>query len=276
MAATAPVALEFAHTSVVPSTTGVLSNVTLRLEAAGCVAARAEAVELIAAASDATMLESLVARRERGEPLAWITGRMEFCGSDVLIDAGVYVPRRQTEELARRAAAMLAVSDRGAWAVDLCTGSGAIALVLMAKVPGARVVGVDSDRRAVRCARRNGVPVILGDLGGSLRPGSFDLVTAVAPYVPTADLRFLPRDVQRFEPRGALDGGRDGLDVVRRVIASAADLLRRGGSLVTELGGDQDRLVVPLLDACGFGTIDLWRDDDGDLRGVVARRSSST
>jgi release factor glutamine methyltransferase len=246
----------------------------MRLAAAGCVAAEEEAEELISAAPDDTTLESLVARREQGEPLAWITGRTEFCGFDVLVDAGVYVPRRQTEELARRAATLLAGSGCGARVVDLCTGSGAVAMVLAAMVPGARVVAVDSDLRAARCATRNGVAAVLGDLEGSFIPGTFDLVTAVAPYVPTADLRFLPRDVQRFEPRSALDGGIDGLDLVRRVIASAAELLLPGGSLMTELGGHQDQLVIPVLDANGFDPVDIWRDDEGDLRGVVARLSA--
>jgi release factor glutamine methyltransferase len=159
--------------------------------------------------------------------------------------------------------------------VDLCTGSGAVATQLIAEVPPARVVGVEIDPRAAACARRNGVPTVLGDLGESLRPRSFDLVTAVAPYVPTGDLRLLPADVQRYEPRRALDGGKDGLAVVRRVVAAAARLLRPGGWLVVEVGGEQDRRLGSDLAAAGFEPATTWFDEDGDLRGLMACRTLS-
>ncbi len=247
-------------------------RVASRLRAAGCVAAEEEAIELIAAAPDDVALEALLARREQGEPLAWITGATEFCGQRVRVDAGVYVPRRQTEVLASRAATLLATRARPALAADLCTGSGAVAMVLMA-VPEARVVAVDSDLRAVRCAERNGVHVVMGDLGQSLARGTFDLVTAVAPYVPTAELQFLPRDVQRYEPRRSLDGGTDGAELLRRLVASAAELLVPGGWLLTELGGEQDELLAGVFDALGFSSVVTWRDEEEDLRGVAAQLS---
>jgi release factor glutamine methyltransferase len=240
-----------------------------RLAAAGCVAAEEEAGELIAAAPDDHTLAGWVRRREQGEPLPWITGRLLFCDHLLRIDPGVYVPRRQSAELARRAAALLA-SDGGR-AADLCTGAGAIARVLMATAPGAAVVGVDIDARAVACARRNGVPAVLGDLAESLRPGVFDVVTAVAPYVPTGELRLLPADVQRYEPRLALDGGDDGLDLVRRIVVAAARLLRPSGWLLTELGADQDRALRPALTAAAFGPVMTWSDQDGGLRGLAAQ-----
>jgi release factor glutamine methyltransferase len=115
------------------------------------------------------------------------------------------------------------------------------------------------------------VAAAVGDLGGPLRPGEFDLVTAVAPYVPTPELAYLPADVRRWEPRRALDGGADGLDLVRRVVAAAAAALRPGGWLAIEVGGDQDRLLAPTLTAHGFGPADPWHDEDGDLRGLAAR-----
>ena len=241
--------------------------VTRRLIAAGCVAADEEADELIDAATDAAALERLVARREAGEPLAWITGTIRFCDHAVRVDPGVYVPRLQSEELARRAAALLPPGGR---AVDLCTGAGAVAVHLMNAVPGAAVVAVDIDPASARCALANGVPCAVGDLHGPLRPGVFDVVTAVAPYVPSGDLRLLPADVQRYEPAVALDGGADGLDVVRRVVAAASRLLRIGGWLVTELGGAQDEALASFLGSSGFGPVTTWYDDDGDLRGLAA------
>jgi release factor glutamine methyltransferase len=244
-----------------------------RLRAAGCVAADEEAEDLIAAAPDGNTLEAWLRRREQGEPLAWITGTLRFCGHTLHVDPGVYVPRLQSEDLALRAAALLAAE--AGWVADLCTGVGAIAVHLMAEAPAAAVVGIDIDIRAVMCARRNGVPAVLADLDQSLCSKAFDLVTAVAPYVPTGQLRLLPVDVQRYEPRLALDGGDDGLDLVRRIVVSAARLLRPGGWLLTELGGQQDRALSPTLAASGFDPATPWFDEDGDLRGIAAQATGS-
>ena len=181
-----------------------LVDVVARLRAAGCVAAEEEAGILVAETNDAATLEGWVARRERGEPLAWITGTTRFAGATLRVAPGVYVPRPQSEELARRAAAFLPPGGRAA---DLCTGSGAIAAHLLAAVAGARIVGVDIDPRAAACARSNGVLSVIGDLGAPLDTAAYDVVTAVAPYVPGDELHFLPSDVRSFEPRRALDGG---------------------------------------------------------------------
>lgn len=131
----------------------------------------------------------------------------------------------------------------------------------MADVPTAIVVGIDIDARAASCARRNGVFALIAELGEPLRPEIFDLVTAVAPYVPTGRLGLLPADVQRYEPRLALDGGDDGLDLVRRIVTCAARLLRPGGWLSTELGGDQHEALGPTLAASGFSTGTPWFDE---------------
>ena len=186
-----------------PSTGGeaalLLTAVADRLAAAGCVAAVEEAGELLAADPDGPALEAWLRRREQGEPLAWLTGTTLFCGRRLHIAPGVYVPRPQTEDLARRAAVLL--PDRGR-AVDLCTGSGAVAAHLRAQVPTAAVIGIDVDPLAAACARRNGVPSVVADLAECLRGGAgCDLVTAVTPYVPTDELRLLPADVLRHEPR---------------------------------------------------------------------------
>jgi release factor glutamine methyltransferase len=260
----------------VHASASVLAAVVERLLAAGCVTAEEEADDLVAAAPDERVLGGWVRRRERGEPLAWITGTTRFGGRPLRVDPGVYVPRHETEQLARRAAARLrdAAADVPPCvprAADLCTGTGAVAAHLATAVPGAAVVGVDIDRRAVACARRNGIAAVRGDLDAPLRSEAFDVVAAVAPYVPRRDIAYLPADVQRYEPRRALDGGEDGLDVVRRVVAGAARLLRPGGWLLVEVGGDQDDLLAPSLTAAGFGAPASWHDEDGDLRGLAAR-----
>ena len=176
----------------------------------------------------------MVARRLTGEPLAWITGTAPFCGLWIRVDPGVYVPRWQTEALAWRAVERLPADGV---AIDLCTGSGAIAKVLMTHRPGARVVASDVDPRAVACARSNGVEAYVGDLFEPLPDVVADVIVGVVPYVPTPDLPLLQRDTFTFETPLAYDGGADGLDIVRRVIAEAPRHLR--GPLLLELGGDQ-------------------------------------
>lgn len=235
---------------------------------AGCVNAAAEAAELHDNAPDDATLDAWLVRREAGEPLQWITGRFRFCDRWYAIDPGVYVPRLQTEELARRAAALL---PEGGTALDVCTGAGAIAAHLAAEVPSATVIGVDIDPRAVGCARRNGVPAVVGDLVAPIRDAPrFDLITAVAPYVPTAAIALLPADVQRHEPRLALDGGIDGTELVGRIVSAAARLLHPGGHLLVEIGGEQQDALVDPLTAAGFGEAAPWVDEDGDLRGLAA------
>ena len=244
-----------------------------RLAAAGCVAPAEEASELLAAGDgDPARLEALVERRLRGEPLAWVTGTVRFFGQPVAVHPGVYVPRWQSELLVGRALAVLA--DDGV-AVDLCTGSGAVAAALGRHRPGARVIGTEIDPVAARCARANGVEVVEGHLADPLRPaleGLVDLVTAVAPYVPRGQMPFLPRDVRQWEHPAALDGGPDGLEVVTELVPAAAALLRPGGTLLVELGGHQDRPVASLLGEHGFTSVDFFADEDGDLRGVQAAR----
>ena len=246
-----------------------MGSIVERLAAAGCVAPEEEARELRAGAPDDRTLEEWLRRRERGEPFAWITGTTTFCGRSIRVDPGVYVPRLQSEQLARRGAALLPDGGR---AVDLCTGCGAIAATMSAVRPSATVIGVDIDPIAVANARRNGVEAIRADLGDALRPNAFDVVTCVAPYVPTGALSLLPSDVLRYEPSLALDGGDDGLDVLRRVVVSPARLLKAAGWLLVEVGGSQDEALASVLDNSGFGNVETWRDEAGDLRGLAAAR----
>jgi release factor glutamine methyltransferase len=248
-------------------------KVQTALRQAGCVAAEEETVELLAAAGgDDAVLEELVARRCAGEPLAWVVGEVRFCGERVLVQRGVYVPRQQTEALARAA---LGALPEGGVAVDLCTGAGALAVVLARGRLSARVVATDIDPAAVRCARANGVAAAECDMAAGLAPeltGTADVVTAVVPYVPTDALRFLPRDAVDHEPRHALHGGPDGTDQLVRAVAAAAALLRGGGALFLELGGDQADLLAPVLAGHGFDPADVLLDDDGDVRGLHTRR----
>jgi release factor glutamine methyltransferase len=244
---------------------------TALLGRAGFVAADQEAAELlVAAAGDGDRLRSLTDRRLTGEPLAWITGRVWFCGLDIRVDPGVYVPRHQSESLALRAVERLPATGT---AIDVCTGAGAIAATLRARRPGARVVACDLDERAVRCARANGADAYRGDLFGPLPEsllGAVDVVVGVPPYVPSPALALLQRDTLAFETPLPYDGGPDGTAVLRRILAEARRFLRPGGALLLELGGEQADALAADLAGLGYGDADVLHDEDGDVRGVEA------
>jgi release factor glutamine methyltransferase len=238
---------------------------------AGFVAAADEAGELLArAGGDQGLLDALVARRLTGEPLAWIIGSVSFCGLQIAVDPGVYVPRWQTEPLALRAAERLPADGA---AIDVCTGAGAIARTLMARRPRAHVVATDVDERAVACARRNGVDAHRGDLLAPLPralEGRVDVVVGVVPYVPTPDLALLQRDTLTFESTLSYDGGRDGTALLRRVVADSPRFLRRGGALLLELGGAQADALRDDLARLDYVDVDMLRDEEGDVRGIEA------
>ena len=248
-----------------------LEALAARLSAAGFIAVEEEAEQLLAcAAGDVAILDWLVGRRFTGEPLAWIIGGVSFCGVQIRVDSGVYVPRWQTEALARRAVERLPATGT---AIDLCTGSGAIARILTTERPRARVVASDIDERVVACAAANGVEVYRGDLFTPLPrtlEGCVDVVVGVVPYVPTPALPLLQRDTFAFESPLAYDGGHDGTDILRRVLRNSPRFLRRGGALLLELGGEQADALRDDLAGLGYVDVTVLVDDDGDVRGIEA------
>ncbi|WP_369974899.1 putative protein N(5)-glutamine methyltransferase [Thermobifida halotolerans] len=219
-----------------PSSRHLLS-VTAELRAAGCVFAEDEARLLVSAARTPTELAAMVERRAGGCPLEYVLGWAGFCGLRIAVETGVFVPRRRTEFLVRRAAAL---APPCAVVVDLCCGSGAVGAALAAALGPIELHAADIDPVAVRCARRNLAGkgrVHEGDLYSALPEelrGRVDVLVANAPYVPTEELGLLPAEARAHEPRTALDGGADGLDVQRRVIAAAPSWLAPGGHLLVE------------------------------------------
>jgi release factor glutamine methyltransferase len=220
-----------------------------RLRAGGCVFAEEEAALLIdaasCAASPAAELTALVDRRVAGEPLEHLLRWVQFCGLRVSIEPGVFVPRRRTELLVRLAAARI---RPGAVVVDLCCGSGAVGLAVAARRPRIDLYAADIDPVAVRCAASNladvGGRVFCGDLYDALPPdllGAVDVLVVNAPYVPTEAVALLPPEARDHEPRRALDGGADGLDVHRRIAAGAPRWLAASGCLVMETSRQQCR-----------------------------------
>ncbi|GHA85276.1 putative protein N(5)-glutamine methyltransferase [Streptomyces termitum] len=232
------------------------ATVVGRLRAAGCVFAEEEAELLYGAASGPGELDALVRRRAAGEPLEHVVGWAAFAGLRIEVGPGVFVPRRRTEFLVERA---VALARPGAVCVDLCCGSGAAAAVLLDRVAGAVVHAADIEPAAVACARRNVEPrggrVYGGDLfaplPGELR-GRVEVLVANVPYVPSGEVGLLPAEAREHEPLVALDGGADGLDVLRRVAAGAPEWLAPGGRLLFETSGRQAEAAVRAVGAHGL------------------------
>jgi release factor glutamine methyltransferase len=246
-------------------------DVVGRLRAAGCVFAEDEAALLAEAAGSDAELEALVDRRVAGEPLEHLLGWAEFAGLRIVVAPGVFVPRRRTELLAREA---LAVARPGGVLVELCCGAGAIAAAVRAAVPELGVYAVELVPVAAECARRNlpGAQVLVGDLYGplpaSLR-GHVDALVANAPYVPSEAIATMPPEAREHEPRRALDGGADGLAVLRRVAAGATGWLAPGGALIVEAGRAQAPVLVAEMARAGLAAR-LVRDEQLDATAVVA------
>ncbi|MEV1024281.1 putative protein N(5)-glutamine methyltransferase [Streptomyces sp. NPDC050264] len=250
------------------------SQVVATLRRAGCVFAEDEARVLFAGARDTAELTAMVERRAAGLPLEHVVGWAEFCGLRVAVDPGVFVPRRRTEFLARQARAC---TPPEAVVVDLCCGTGAVAAVLADRHP-ARLHAADLDPAAVRCARRNLAPlggeVHEGDLYDALPgelAGRVDILIANGPYVPTDDVALLPSEARDHERRMALDGGADGLDVLRRVAAGAPGWLAPGGRLFVETSERQAAAAEAAVRSAGLRPR-VRQDDDLYATVIIATR----
>ena len=252
--------------------------VVLRLRAAGCVFAEEEADILLGAAATPAELTAMVDRRVAGLPLEQVVGYTDFCGVRIRLEPGVFVPRHRTELLVREAAALV---RPGAVVVDLCCGSGAIGAALLSAHGPFELHASDVDPVAVRCARDNleplGATVHQGDLADALPQrlrGCVDVLVANVPYVPSGEIELLPREARLYEPRLALDGGADGLDVLRRVVALTPTWLVPGGHLLTETGEHQADAAVGAMRAGGLEAR-VTSLDDLDATVVIGRRPRS-
>jgi release factor glutamine methyltransferase len=240
---------------------GHRSVIVTRLRAAGCVFAEDEARLLICAARTPAELTAMVQRRIAGQPLEHVLGWAQFCGLRIAVDPSVFVPRRRTEFLVGQGAAFarqVLVRSRVV-VVDLCCGSGAVGAALVAALGRVELHAVDLDLAAVHCARRNlattGAQVYPGDLyqplPATLR-GRIDILIANAPYIPTEAIRLLPPEARIHEPWMALDGGVDGLDILRRVIAEAPQWLTPGGHLLVETSQHQAPQTADIIAHAGL------------------------
>ena len=267
------------------------SLVVARLRAAGCVFAEEEAEVIASTAASPAELEAMVARRAAGEPLEQVVGWAEFAGLRVFVDPGVFVPRRRSEFLVDVALQLAGVQDGTVprVVVDLCCGTGALGLAVAVKLAGAadvRLGGVelhaaDLDPAAVACAQRN-----VGPAGGRVYGG--DLFTALpdslrnsagvlicnAPYVPTTEIAFMPAEARDYEALMALDGGADGLAILRRAAAEAGAWLAPGGVLLVETSERQAAVMAAVMTAAGLAA-QVHEDDESGATVVTGAVASS-
>jgi release factor glutamine methyltransferase len=229
--------------------------------------------------------KSLLKRRLAREPTQYITGHQEFWSLDFLVSPAVLIPRPETELLVEAVLKHLTRMESGgkAWRIlDVGTGSGVLAVALAKELPQAQILAVDRSGEALRVARENArrhgvqqqITLVLGDLVEALtNQACFDVIVANPPYVPTAVWEQLPRDIKDYEPRLALDGGPDGLDVIRALVAEVHRLLHPGGFLALEVGQGQAGAVKELLDNSGAYTpAEIHPDYQRIGRVVLARR----
>ena len=230
---------------------------------------------------DLDRLRPLVKRRAAREPLQHIVGTIEFCGVILASDKRALVPRHETELLVERALALLP-GDQATTVLDLGTGAGVIAIALLAARPSWRAVATDISTEALALARENAerakvadrIEFRNGDLLSILKEGEiFELVTSNPPYIPTATIPGLQIEVHDHEPKIALDGGTDGLDLVRRLVAGAPRFLRGGGALLIEIGHDQADAVTALLKHGGWSDVAFTPDLQGHRRIAEARKA---
>ncbi|WP_314219637.1 putative protein N(5)-glutamine methyltransferase [Streptomyces zaehneri] len=245
------------------------------LRGAGCVFAEDEAELILTAARTPDEASAMAARRAAGLPLEHVVGWAEFHGLRITVEPGVFVPRRRTEFLVDQA---LAAVPHARVVVDLCCGSGAVGAALAASLGQVELHAADIDAAAVSCARRNlaghGGHAYVGDLfaalPGQLR-GRIDILAANVPYVPTGEVPLLPAEARDHEPLTALDGGGDGLDVLRRVAAEAPLWLAPGGCLLVETSERQAPAAVEAFTRSGL-TVRLAEDEELYAHVVVGTR----
>jgi release factor glutamine methyltransferase len=256
------------------------------LRSAGCFFAEDAARVLVGAARSPAEFVEMVARRRDGLPLEQVVGWAQFCGRRIAVAPGVFVPRRRSEALALTA---VSIHRRGRSrpsakpiVVELCCGTGAVGLALISLLGGGELHAVDIEPAAVACARRNlatvGGHTYEGDLDGPLPArlvGRVDLLVANAPYVPTAELGLLPAEARDHEPRVALDGGADGVDLHRRIAARATRWLAPNGHLLIETSERQAELTCAAVVDEGL-TADVVRDDTRAATVVVGSRAGAS
>ena len=233
-------------------------------------------------------LRERLRRRGAREPLQYLLGSVNFCGLELAVSPAVLIPRPETELLAERAWTFLTgragSPEAPSAALDFGTGSGCLAIALAVRCPAARIWAVDLSPAALEVARANAarhgvearIHFLQSDGFAALPAGErFDLIVANPPYIPTAEIARLQPEVRDHEPRAALDGGPDGLAVIRRLAAGSAPWLKPGGRLMLELGDGQAETASALLAAAGWGAVTVENDWTNRPRLLIAERAGA-
>jgi release factor glutamine methyltransferase len=243
-------------------------------------------------------IDELLKRRSKREPLQYILGYVDFCGLKIKVGKGVLIPRPETELLAEIAIKTVRQKlnpplppftkggNGGISILDLCTGSGCLALALGREFPDAKVYGTDTSENVIKYAKENAelncinnVIFLIGNLFDPIEdlitrhpsPVTFDLIVSNPPYIRRDDIKNLQLEIKDWEPVEALDGGEDGLDYYRTIIPGAKGYLKEGGYLILEIGAGQSREVSRIAEEAGFLNIFLIKDYAGIERIFVAR-----
>jgi release factor glutamine methyltransferase len=232
------------------------------------------------AKAELSQYRDLYQRRRAGEPVAYLLGVREFYGRPFRVDRRVLIPRPDTETLVEVALERTRHISLSARALDLCTGSGCVAISLALERPTTRVLAADISPDALAVAEENAIRLgaynagfVLSDLFAAFARARFDLITANPPYITEGELPTLAVDIRGYEPTLALTGGPDGLDVLRRITAEAPARLDEGGVLAVEIGADQGEAVRALFEAAGFREIATRKDYGGHERVISGIRA---
>ncbi|RLQ93696.1 putative protein N(5)-glutamine methyltransferase [Falsibacillus albus] len=246
-----------------------------KLRSAGCVFAEEEAQLLISEARTMEHLKTMTELRVTGRPIEYVVGATTFCNLRIELEMGVFIPRRRTEFLVQQARALACPGDI---VVDLCCGSGAVGAALAAELNRISLYAVDIDPIAVRCAARNvtdkGGQVFQGDLYTPLPQslkGRVNIIVANTPYVPTEAIEMLPQEARLYEPKVALDGGQDGLDLQRKAAQEAPRWLAPGGHLLIETSERQAPKTFEIFMSAGL-TTRIVRNEEMDATVVIGVR----
>ncbi|MEH7096541.1 putative protein N(5)-glutamine methyltransferase [Neobacillus vireti] len=247
-----------------------------RLRSEGCVFAEEETQLLISEAASIEDLMKMVEMRASGLPLEYVLGFTKFYGLRIEVEQGVFVPRQRTEFLVQQAEALTRICDI---VVDLCCGSGAVGAAIVTDLNKIILHSVDIDPVAVKCASRNitkiGGQIYQGDLYNALPHslrGRVNIIIANVPYVPTDAIKLLPQEARLYEPKVALDGGKDGLDVQRKVAEEAPQWLASGGYLLVETSEMQAAKTFEIFANAGL-TTKIARDQELDATVVIGKNS---
>jgi release factor glutamine methyltransferase len=224
-------------------------------------------------------IEEMVSRRSIHEPLQYILGYEEFLGLQLILGEGVLIPRPETEFMAEQAIKQLTVNSSQLKVLDLCTGSGCIALAIAKEFPQLQVYGSDISKVAIDYARRNAwinniknVTFLRGDLFEPFKPARlFDLIVSNPPYIRTDDIKNLQPEIRQWEPLNAIDGGSDGLNFYRKIIPEARWFLKDNGALILEIGDGYIKDITEMIKYAGYIQTEVMRDYAQIERIILAR-----